>query len=77
MGLPRLKAGPSVTLSSRKDPLQLKDTINSLGAGAKTATTSEAAKADIVILALPWAELNSLDKLTDWKNKIVIDATNH
>lgn len=70
-----LKAGHVVTLSSRKDPSSLQDTIVSLGANA--GTLAEAAQADIIVLALPWKEIPTLTNLTDWNNKIVIDATNH
>jgi len=72
-----LKAGHVVTLSSRKDPSSLQDTIASLGANAKAGTLAEAAQADIIVLALPWKEIPTLTNLTDWNNKIVIDSTNH
>ena len=72
-----VKAGYPVILSNSQDPESLKDTINSIGAGAKAGTTKEAAAADIVLLALPWSEAPSLTGLTNWKNKTVIDATNH
>lgn len=72
-----VKAGYPVTLSSRKDPALLADTIASLGAGALAGTPAEAAQADIVLLALPWAQLASLPELTNWDQRLVIDATNH
>ena len=72
-----VKAGYPVILSNSQDPESLKDTINSIGAGAKAGTRKEAAAADIVLLALPWSEAPSLTGLANWKNKTVIDATNH
>ncbi len=72
-----LKAGHTVTLSSRKDPALLADTIASLGAGAVAGTPADAAKADIVLLALPWSQLATLPGLTNWDQRLVIDATNH
>lgn len=72
-----VKAGYTVTLSSRKAPALLADTIASLGIGALAGTPAEAANADIVLLALPWSELASLPKLTNWDERLVIDATNH
>ena len=30
-----------------------------------------------MLLALPWGKVNTLTQLTDWNNKVVIDATNH
>lgn len=72
-----LKAGYTVTLSSRRDPALLADTIASLGPGATAGTPAEAAKADIVVLALPWTQLATLPGLTNWDDRLVIDATNH
>ncbi|WP_256012764.1 NADPH-dependent F420 reductase [Desertivirga xinjiangensis] len=72
-----LKAGHSVILSNSRDPESLSGTIAELGAGAKAGTSKEAAEADIVLLALPWSQLSTLSNLTDWTNRIVIDATNH
>jgi predicted dinucleotide-binding enzyme len=72
-----LKAGHPVILSNSKGPASLQETIASLGAGAKAGTAQEAAQADIVLLALPWSEIATLTGLTDWHNRIVVDATNH
>jgi predicted dinucleotide-binding enzyme len=71
------KAGYSVTLSNSRDAESLKDVVATLGEGVKAATAIEAAKSDIVILALPWKSLAALPSITDWKGKHVIDATNH
>jgi predicted dinucleotide-binding enzyme len=72
-----LKAGHKVIISSRKKPSLLQETITNLGAGASAGTPTEAAQADIVVLAMPWSQLLTLTDLTDWTNRIVIDATNH
>lgn len=72
-----LKAGYKVIISSRKDPASLQETVTALGAGASAGTPAEAARADIVMLAMPWSQLSTLTSLTDWTNRIVIDATNH
>jgi predicted dinucleotide-binding enzyme len=72
-----LKAGYAVILSSRKDPAFLADTIAALGAGATAGTPTQAINADIVLLALPWTQLATLPELTNWDNRLVIDATNH
>ncbi len=71
------KAGYSVTLSNSRDAESLKDVVATLGEGVKAATAIEAAKLDIVMLALPWKSLAALPSMTDWKGKHVIDATNH
>ena len=72
-----LKSGYSVIISNSKSPESLEATIALLGSGAKAVTTAEAAGADIVLLALPWSQVKTLTQITDWKDRIVIDATNH
>jgi 8-hydroxy-5-deazaflavin:NADPH oxidoreductase len=72
-----VKAGYPVILSNSKGPDSLKEIVKSFGSGVKAGTVEEAAKADIVLLSLPWSEVSTLTNLVDWKNRIVIDATNH
>ena len=72
-----LRSGFPVLISNSKNPESLKDIIEQLGEGAIAVTGAEAASADIVLLALPWAQVKTLTKITDWKGRIVIDATNH
>lgn len=72
-----LNAGYSVTISNSTGPASLSGVLEELGNGAVAGTVEEAAKADMVLLALPWAAVPGLTKITDWSNKIVIDATNH
>jgi predicted dinucleotide-binding enzyme len=72
-----LKAGHKVIISGRRDPELLQETVSALGAGTSAGTPAEAAQADIVVLAMPWSQLSTLTGLTDWTNRIVIDATNH
>lgn len=72
-----LKNGYTVKISNSKSPDALKETIEQLGKGVTAVATNEAAEADIVILALPWGQVKTLTQITDWKNRIVVDATNH
>ncbi len=72
-----LKSGFPVIISNSKGPESLKEIIAQLGNGIKAVTTQAAANADIVLLALPWGQVRTLSTLTDWHNRIVIDATNH
>lgn len=72
-----LKAGFQVMISNSKNPDTLKDIIVLLGNGAKAVTPSDAVKADIIILALPFSQVKSIRSLCNWQGKIVIDATNH
>ncbi|MBO9154119.1 hypothetical protein J7I43_17975 [Chitinophaga sp. MAH-28] len=46
-----------------------------LGDGASAGTINEAAKAEIVLLSLPWSQAPALKDVTDWNSKTVIDAT--
>jgi len=72
-----LKAGFHVLMSNSHGPESLKGIIKSLGDGAKAVSVEDAVKADIILLSLPWTQVSSLTGITDWTNKIVIDATNH
>ena len=48
-----------------------------LGPNASAGTVAEAARADIVILAVGWDQVpTALQDLADWDGRIVIDATN-
>lgn len=72
-----LKNGFSVKISNSKGPDSLQETINQLGKGATAVTAGEAAEENIVLLALPWKQVKTITSITNWNNKIVIDATNH
>src|SRR5258708_4562682 len=73
-----LKAGHEVLLSNSRDPSSLEQLVSKLGKGARALTMDEAAKAPIVVLAVPWPKVEEvLGKLSDWEGRILIDATNH
>jgi len=76
MALQLTKAGYPVILGNTKGPESLREIVAGLGANATAGTTKQAAEADIVLLAIPWAALDSLKDLTDWNGKLVIDSTN-
>ena len=68
-------AGHRVKLSSARGPQAL--TSVAQGIGAEAASVTEAAVADLVLLAVPWpAVADTLDPLPDWQGRILIDATN-
>ena len=71
-----LKNNISVLISNSRGPQTLEPVIRKLGKDAQAVTTAEAATAEIVVLALPWWEVNKLTSLIDWKDKLVIDITN-
>ena len=71
-----VKNGYVIQISNSKEPESLKETIVQLGKGATEVTAAKAAEADIVFLAIPWLQTKTLTNITDWRNKIVIDASN-
>lgn len=72
-----LKAGHPVILSNHSGPDSLKEIAASLGGGAQAGTIAAAAQADIVLLSLPWSQVPTLTEITNWTDRLVIDATNH
>jgi 8-hydroxy-5-deazaflavin:NADPH oxidoreductase len=71
------KAGVSAVISNRRGPESLAGLVRELGPAIKTGTTQEAAKADIVFVALRWVDLKKvLGGLPKWNGRIVVDCTN-
>ena len=72
-----LGAGCEVLLSSRRPESALTSIVAELGAGASSGTIRQAASADIVLLAVPWPNVEAaLADLPPWNGRILIDATN-
>jgi len=65
-----------VHLANRKGPVSMLDLARELGPLAKPVTVSEALRADVVILALPFEAVSDAVKDVAWDNRIVVDATN-
>ncbi len=74
-----VKAGYTIIVSNSKGPESLKSLVDELGELATAGTSEDAAKADLVVLAVMWE--NTKEALTTVKEhlagKIVIDATNN
>jgi 8-hydroxy-5-deazaflavin:NADPH oxidoreductase len=71
------KKGIAATISNRRGPESLADLIADLGGPITAGTTSEAASADIVVLAVRWADVEStLSGLPAWNGRILVDGTN-
>ncbi|MFL5107365.1 MAG: NADPH-dependent F420 reductase [Xanthobacteraceae bacterium] len=71
------RAGIEATISNSRGPDSLKDLVSELGPLIKAGTREEAARADIVFIAVNWSKLpTALAGLPDWSNRIVIDANN-
>jgi predicted dinucleotide-binding enzyme len=66
-----------ILVSNTRGPESLTGLVLDLGEGAQAATVEQAAKADLVILALPFLRVPELaDAIPDWRGRIVVDATN-
>ncbi len=71
------KAGYPTVISNSRDPASLSSTVADIGYGIKAGTTTEAASAVIIFLSVPWNKVEeALSEVTNWENKIIIDATN-
>ncbi len=70
-------AGLEASISNSRGPESLSSLVRELGPGIKAATLQEAAKADIVFLAVPWtSHTDVVSDLPAWNGRIVIDAMN-
>ena len=66
-----------VLISNSRGPQSLIDLVAELGDGAQAVTVEQAAKADVVILGLPFLRVPELAQVVpDWSGRIVVDATN-
>jgi predicted dinucleotide-binding enzyme len=72
-----LHAGYRVFLSNSRGPASLIDLVTTLGDGVQAVTVAEAARADVVILAIPFLKVPDLTAVVpDWSGRVVVDATN-
>jgi predicted dinucleotide-binding enzyme len=71
------RAGIEATISNSRGPDSLKELVRELGPAIKAGTREEAARADIVFVAVNWTKLPvALAGLPEWSGRIVIDANN-
>jgi hypothetical protein len=71
------KVGISAIISNSRGPESLAGLAQELGPTIKAGTTEEAAKADIVFVAIRWVDLKRvLGGLPAWNGRIVVDGTN-
>lgn len=72
-----VRIGQEVTLANRRGPTALDGLLKELGPKAKAGTVEEAAKADIVFVAVNWSKIpEALAGLSNWSGRIVVDANN-
>lgn len=70
-------AGHRVILSNSRGPESLTDLVGGLGPDASAGTVAEAARADLVLLAVGWDDVpDAVKDVPDWDGRVVIDATN-
>ena len=66
-----------VRISNSRGPSSLTELVAELGNAAEAVTVEQAARADVVILALPFLRVPELAEVVpDWTGRIVVDATN-
>ena len=75
VGRQLIRAGHVVKLSSARGPRALTPVARDIGAEAVSVT--DAAAAELVLLALPWPAVpDVLGPLPNWQGRILVDATN-
>ena len=71
------RVGIEATISNSRGPDSLKELVRELGPSIKAGTRDQAARADMVFIAVNWTKLpEALAGLPDWNGRIVIDANN-
>ncbi len=70
------RAGRPVVIAPRKAPQSLASMVLQLGAGVSAGTVKEAARADIVVLAVMWPDVPQAIEGLEWEGQILIDPTN-
>jgi predicted dinucleotide-binding enzyme len=71
-----LRAGRQVVIANSRGPESLARVVAALGAKVSARTVREAAAAEIVAIAVPWASVPAAVSGLQWDGQIVIDATN-
>jgi predicted dinucleotide-binding enzyme len=71
------RVGIEATISNSRGPDSLEELVRELGPSIKAGTREEAARADIVLVAVNWTKLPAaMAGLPDWIGRIVVDANN-
>ena len=71
-----LRAGREVVIANSRGPESLAAVVDALGPGVSAGIVGEAANADIVAIAVPWASVPAAVGGLRWEGQTVIDATN-
>jgi len=70
------RAGRKVVIANSRGPQTLASVVDALGDSVSAGTVSDAAAADIVVLAVPWPRVSQAVDGLRWDGRIVIDPTN-
>jgi predicted dinucleotide-binding enzyme len=71
-----LRAGRPVVMANSRGPQSLTSVVEALGDAVSAGTVQDAAAADIVVLAVMWAQVPQAVAGLAWEGRIVIDPTN-
>jgi predicted dinucleotide-binding enzyme len=71
-----LRAGRRVVIANSRGPESLTSVVSSLDEGVSAGTPADAAKAAIVVIAVPWDHVPEAVNGLQWDSQVVIDATN-
>ena len=70
------RAGRHVVIANSRGPQSLTSAVKALGDGVSAGAVKDAAAADIVVLAVPWAQVQQAVRGLEWDGQILIDPTN-
>ena len=70
------RAGRQVVIANSRGPQSLTSAVKALGGGVSAGAVKDAAAADIVVLAVPWAQVQQAVRGLEWDGQILIDPTN-
>ena len=70
------RAGRPVVISNSRGPASLVSVVEELGGDVTAGTVTEAAAADMVVVAVMWPDVAGAVEGLEWNGRIVIDPTN-
>jgi 8-hydroxy-5-deazaflavin:NADPH oxidoreductase len=70
------RAGRPVVIAHKGAPESLASIVQELGDGVSAGTVTEAAGADIVVIAVMWPDVPQAVEGLEWEGRILIDPTN-
>jgi 8-hydroxy-5-deazaflavin:NADPH oxidoreductase len=71
-----LRAGRQVVIANSRGPESLATVVEALGDGVSAGTVTDAAAADVVVVAVMWPQVPQAVEGLNWAGRIVIDPTN-